>query len=33
MSKPKTPLIDKNIEKFINNNFDKKDRRKSDSEK
>jgi hypothetical protein len=33
MSKPKTPLIDKNIDKFINNNFDKKDRKKSDSEK
>ncbi|HOV12943.1 MAG TPA: AIPR family protein [Spirochaetota bacterium] len=33
MAKAKTPLIEKNIEKFINNNFDKSDRKKDDSKK
>jgi hypothetical protein len=31
MAKAKRPLIDKNVVKFINNNFDKKDRKKDDS--
>lgn len=31
MAKEKKPIIEKNIEKFINNNFDKKDRKKDDS--
>ena len=31
MAKEKKPIIEKNIEKFINNNFDKRDRRKDDS--
>jgi len=33
MAKAKTPLIDKNIEKFINNNFDRRDRKKDSSKK
>ncbi|MBI3501079.1 MAG: AIPR family protein [Bacteroidetes bacterium] len=33
MAKAKKPIIEKNLSKFINDNFDKKDRRKSDSVK